>query len=177
MTFTTTIKTPLTVTTTDPNAITTIKDNQNTPIDNTTFIPNFTVVDGALNLHTISDNSYSNIDESNEVSLKDIDQSDYKQIVEILQKDGLQIKHLKNQRYELCAIAISQNPGAYVFIREPTEELGIMAVQLDYHMLNAIKNQTRTIIETAIEIDPQCYIYIDRDKFLDLYNYAKLKTL
>jgi hypothetical protein len=83
----------------------------------------------------------------------------------IIKKDGKKIRNLpdKYRSYELCLLAVQQNPYALDYVNQ-TEELCKLAVRQDGKALQYVKNQTEDICKLAVQQDG-----------IALY-YAKLKT-
>lgn len=80
---------------------------------------------------------------------------------ELILKDGLNLKKVKDPSDELILLAIGQNPHAIQFVENPNEEMQLLAVQGDGMTLEFLKNPTLEIQKMAIEQNGCALKFID----------------
>jgi hypothetical protein len=80
----------------------------------------------------------------------------------IIKKDGKKIRNLpdKSKSYELCLLAVQQDPYALDYVNQ-TEELCKLAVRQDGKALQYVKNQTEEICKLAVQQDGLALYYVE----------------
>jgi hypothetical protein len=72
-----------------------------------------------------------------------------------VKKDGMLLEHFPEQTFELCSIAINQNPYAIQYVKltdlKEIKELEIQAVELNGMVLEYIKTSSTQILKIAIK--------------------------
>jgi hypothetical protein len=74
-------------------------------------------------------------------------------------------KKVNEQTHELCVSAIVNSNGlAFKYVKDKTDELAELAVQLNGNVLQDVKHQTPKIIELAVRQRWDALLYVDDDK-------------
>jgi hypothetical protein len=63
-----------------------------------------------------------------------------KNIIELLEKDGLYLEYIRFQTDNLCKIAINQNWKAIKYVKNQTQELCSLAISINANAVNYIIN-------------------------------------
>lgn len=95
----------------------------------------------------------------------------------ILPNVKITLKDVKNPSRDHIIEALLNDPLELIYVVDPDEEMCMIALERCPQLLNIIKNQTETMIKFVLKEDPECYIYINKEKFPDLWKYGKLKCV
>lgn len=92
----------------------------------------------------------------------------------IVQKDGMNIKYIKNIDPSISTIAVQQNPEALKYLSNQTNILCMTAIKKNYTTIQYVTNQTIELCKYAIDCNVDAIQYIKKVT-KELYLYAMNK--
>ena len=74
----------------------------------------------------------------------------YEDVLNLVERDGMNLSNVANQTPEMCLAAVKGNGFALEFVENQTSEICLAAVQQNSYVLRYVKNQTTEICLAAV---------------------------
>ncbi|ENY8693094.1 TPA: DUF4116 domain-containing protein [Clostridioides difficile] len=110
------------------------------------------------------------------VALKHVKEQTSRICIEAVRQTGSALRYVKNQTKEICLIAVKENPYSIVYMKNQTPELCLIAVKQNGLALKFIIEQTDEICREALKQNKYAIRYVkDKDKYEKIFDIRYLK--
>lgn len=89
---------------------------------------------------------------------------DEKICLDLLEKDGMILKHIDSQTKLMCCIAINQNPKAMKFVLDKTDDICNFAISKNGLNIRYVEHPTHEMCVNAVKQNPDALAHIDEDE-------------
>ena len=78
-------------------------------------------------------------------------------IISVMQRDGLSLEFVKKQSEEICIAAVNSNWKALQYVKNQTNKICALAININPNALQFVRNQTNELCHLALTKDvPFC---------------------
>ena len=137
-----------------------IPDDARIHIDEYNFHADRVIIKEIINFIDLGDDFWINIVKKNGLMIKYIKDQTEEICKLAVQEDANALPYVKKQTEEICKLAVQRNGEALKYVKEQTEEICILAVKKDANILPYVKEQTEEICKVAVQQDGNVLRYV-----------------